>query len=172
MGPTEGPSNHPQNQERTKSRRPRTRRCLLKGCDKRFRPIKAAQRYCSDECRAAARKWSRWKAQLRYRATEAGKEKRKAQCWRNRKRVKRRKDHELEAADEAARVITTVFFSIVPATDPAATRCSRVAGDHHCNASAQRNAGELWIGSGSGNGDGSKSDVDNNSNERPRSRPQ
>jgi len=113
MAPIEGPSKRLQNQERTKSRRPRTRRCLLKGCEKRFCPEKALERYCSNECRNAARKWSLWKAQLKYRATEHGKDKRKEQCRRNRKRVKKRKNHELEAADEAARVITTDFFRLL-----------------------------------------------------------
>ena len=39
------------------------RRCLLKGCEQRFRPRQARQRYCSEQCRQAARAWSRWKAQ-------------------------------------------------------------------------------------------------------------
>jgi hypothetical protein len=30
-------------------RRPRTRCCLLKGCERLFRPQRAGQRYCSDE---------------------------------------------------------------------------------------------------------------------------
>jgi hypothetical protein len=45
------------------TRRPRTRRCLLKGCEQRFRPRQVRQRYCSDRCREAARDWSLWKAQ-------------------------------------------------------------------------------------------------------------
>jgi hypothetical protein len=158
MGPTEGPSNHPRNQERTRPRRPRIRGCLLKGCEKRFHPNKAAQRYCSPECREAARTWSRWKAQQKYRATQPGKEKRQAQCRRNRKRVKSRKKHQLKAADEAARVITSNFFSIAPVTGRAATRGSRAAGDHRCNASAQGNAGGRWSESGRGNGAGRRSE--------------
>jgi hypothetical protein len=43
------------------------RRCLLKGREQRFHPRQARQRYCSEGCREAARKWSRWKAQERYR---------------------------------------------------------------------------------------------------------
>jgi hypothetical protein len=54
----------------------RKRRCLLKGCDQHFHPQQARQRYCSEECRTAARRWSRWKAQERYRATPAGQGKR------------------------------------------------------------------------------------------------
>jgi hypothetical protein len=67
--------------------RPRTRRCLLKGCERRFRPQRAQERYCSRGCRQAARKWSRWKAQQRYRATAAAREKRNGQSRRYRARV-------------------------------------------------------------------------------------
>ena len=86
------------------------RRCLLKGCEQRFHPRQARQRYCSEECREAARKWSRWKAQQRYRATRAGKQKRNGQSRRYRERVKSRKPPEPEAVNEAARVITTEHF--------------------------------------------------------------
>jgi hypothetical protein len=41
--------------------------CLLKGCEQRFHPRQARQRYCSERCREASRKWSRWKAQQQYR---------------------------------------------------------------------------------------------------------
>lgn len=117
MGPSENPPNPPPNQERTGcqrrrclTRRPRTRRCLLKGCEKRYRPRQAWQRYCSPECREAARAWSRWKAQQRYRATAAGQEKRRAQCRHYRERVRSRKAQAWEAAPAAARVITVNFF--------------------------------------------------------------
>jgi len=63
------------------------RRCLLKGCEERFAPRQARQRYCSEECREAAREWSRWKAQERYRATRAGKQQRNGQSRRYRGRV-------------------------------------------------------------------------------------
>lgn len=93
------------------SRRPRTRCCLLKGCERRFHPQQAGQRYCSDECRKAARRWSRWKAQQNYRATAAGKERRNGQSRRYRQRVKnRRSAAPEEAVPEAARVITPQFF--------------------------------------------------------------
>jgi hypothetical protein len=64
MGPTENPTNPAENQEagrRQLARRPRNRRCLLKGCEQRFHPRQSRQRYCSGRCREAARKWSRWK---------------------------------------------------------------------------------------------------------------
>jgi len=93
------------------SRRPRTRACLLKGCERRFRPVAARQRYCSAECRQAARQWSRWKAQQSYRATPAAKAKRQEQSRRYRERVKERKQAaQPEAVPEAARVITHNFF--------------------------------------------------------------
>ena len=114
MGPHENPTNHSENQERGRrkrfARRPRTRRCLLKGCERRFRPGQARQRYCSSHCREAAREWSRWKAQERYRATAVGREKRNGQSGRYRDRVRNRKRQEKEAVPEAARVITQKFF--------------------------------------------------------------
>lgn len=114
MGPPENLTSHPGNQEggrrKRKARRPRMRRCLLKGCDQRFHPQQTRQRYCSEHCRKAARKWSRWKAQQRYRATTAGKRKRNGQSLRHRKRVKVRKPTESEAVSDAARVITKEDF--------------------------------------------------------------
>src|SRR5664279_2540925 len=65
MGPPENPTGHPENQEGRRKRlplRPRMRRCLLKGCEERFHPRQARQRYCGEGCREAARKWSRRKA--------------------------------------------------------------------------------------------------------------
>jgi hypothetical protein len=114
MGPPESPTAHPENQEagrrKSRARRPRTRRCLLKGCEQRFRPQRAQERYCSQRCRRAARKWSRWKAQQRYRATRAGQQKRNGQSRRYRKRVKDRKPSVPEAVGDDARVITTKDF--------------------------------------------------------------
>jgi predicted nucleic acid-binding Zn ribbon protein len=94
MGPIENPTGHPENQEGRRKRlprRPRMRRCLLKGCEEHFAPRQARQRYCSEECRQTAREWSRWKAQERYRATRAGKQQRNGQSRRYRERVKSRK---------------------------------------------------------------------------------
>ncbi len=85
-------------------------RCLLKGCEQRFRPPQPRQRYCSEQCRKAARAWSRWKAQESYRTTAAGKQKRNGQSRRYRERVRSRKPPGSEAAPEAARVITKKFF--------------------------------------------------------------
>ena len=113
MGPPENPTAYPENQEGRRRRlpcRPRKRCCLLKGCEQRFHPRQAHQRYCSEECRKAARKWERWKAQQRYRETAAGKQKRNGQSRRYRERVKSRKPPEPEAVDDVARVITTEHF--------------------------------------------------------------
>ena len=108
MGLSESRTRHRENQavgqRRRPARRPRPRRCLLKGCEQRFRPWQPQQRYCSQRCREAARKWSRWKSQHRYRATEEGKQKRNGQSRRYRER--RRKPPQPQAVDEAARVIT------------------------------------------------------------------
>jgi len=114
MGPSESPTSHPENQEACRrkrmARRPRMRRCLLKGCEQRFDPRQARQRYCSERCREAARKWSRRKAQQRYRATRAGQQKRNGQGRRYRERVKSRKPPEPEAVNDPARVITPEDF--------------------------------------------------------------
>jgi len=113
MGPPESPTGHPENQEgrpKRSARRPRTRLCLLKGCEQRFHPHQARQLYCSEGCREAARRWSRWKAQERDRETAAGQEKRNGQSRRYRERVKSRKPPEPEAVEDAARVITPAHF--------------------------------------------------------------
>jgi hypothetical protein len=90
---------------------PRARHCLLKGCEQRFHPERATQRYCSEPCRRAARRWSRWKAQQSYRATGPGREKRNGQSRRYRQRVReRRPAAPAEAAAELARVISKDFF--------------------------------------------------------------
>jgi hypothetical protein len=113
MGPPENRTKPAKKQEarrRQSARRPRIRRCLLKGCEQRFHPRQVGQRYCSQACREAARQWSRWKAQERYRATTAGKQKRNGQSRRYRERVNSRKPPEPEAVGEAARVITPEPF--------------------------------------------------------------
>jgi hypothetical protein len=114
MGPPENRTRQIEKQEahgrKRQVCRPRPRQCLLKGCERRFRPKHARQRYCSPQCREAARTWSGWKARRVYRATAAGKQKRKRQSQRYRKRVKERKPPEKEAVPEAARVISKNFF--------------------------------------------------------------
>jgi hypothetical protein len=94
------------------TRRPRMRLCLLKGCERRYRPRQGLQRYCGNRCREAAREWSLWKAQARYRATATGKEKRRARSQRYRRRVRRKKPHALATGGTETRVISAHFFGV------------------------------------------------------------
>jgi hypothetical protein len=114
MGPLESVTRPHKNQaagrRKRRARRPRARGCLLKGCEQPVRPRNARQRYCSPECRQKARKWSRWKAQKKYRKTADGKQKRNGQSGRYRERIKSRKPPEPEAVSESARVITQEHF--------------------------------------------------------------
>jgi hypothetical protein len=114
MGPRNNPTSHGQKQatlgRKRAVRRPRPRRCLLKGCAQRFRPRHALQRYCSEGCRKKAREWSEWKARRTWRASVEGKRKRNGQSQRYRKRVQERKAAKKEAVPETARVITKKFF--------------------------------------------------------------
>ena len=66
------------------------RLCLLKGCGQVFTPIHPFSRYCSSRCRAAARLWHQRRANRRYRASERGKCRRRAQSCRYRQRVRDR----------------------------------------------------------------------------------
>ena len=114
MGPPESVTRPRKNQaavrRKRRTRKPRARWCLLKGCEQRFHPGQARQRYCSSECRERARKWSRWKAQQKYRTTAGGKQKRNGQSGRYRERIKSRKPPEPEAVSDSARVITQEHF--------------------------------------------------------------
>jgi len=74
----------------------RPRICLLKGCERWFLPLRSSARYCSKACSDAARKWSQWHAAWRYRQSEKGKERRREQADRYRKRVRQRR----QAAEE------------------------------------------------------------------------
>ncbi len=65
---------------------PRPRCCLLKGCERWFRPRRPQCRYCSDACRQAARRWRRWQAQQKYRASPNGRQHRQEQARRYRQR--------------------------------------------------------------------------------------
>jgi hypothetical protein len=67
------------------------RRCLLKGCERWFRPSRPQARYCSPACRQAARRWRRWRAAQRYRVTEHGKQRRRAQSQRYRQQRRQRR---------------------------------------------------------------------------------
>jgi hypothetical protein len=69
------------------SRHFRCRRCLLKGCERCYRPTHPQSRYCSTACRAAARRWQRWQASRRWRNSVQGKGRRREQSRRYRQRL-------------------------------------------------------------------------------------
>lgn len=158
MGPTQDPPNRRTNQERNRkpakkrSRHSRLRRCLLKGCTRRFPPRRPWSRYCGDDCRRKARQWSQWKAQGKYRATGHGKKMRLAQCRRYRQRNRTKK--QVRAAKGAARVITAKIFSTVPATGLAVMRCLPELASPPCRDSVLRPAAERWSVCWSGSGAG------------------
>ena len=121
-------------------RRPRTRLCLLKGCEQPFRPPQSRMRYCSEACRRAARKWSRWKAQQSYRATRAGKDKRNQQSRRYRERVRKGR-----AGEERRREGNhSKLFLTTPAIAPAATRDLFISGEVPRSASVRAPAAAPW----------------------------
>lgn len=69
---------------------PCSRQCLLKGCERWFLPRHFQDCYCSPNCRIAARRWRRWHAARRYRATANGKQRRREQAQRHRERKRLR----------------------------------------------------------------------------------
>lgn len=74
---SEGPSPEPKG---------RRRRCLLKDCDRWFRPCCPQARYCSATCQQEAEWWRRWRGSQQYRATARGKAHRREQSRRYRQR--------------------------------------------------------------------------------------
>ena len=115
MGPFNHPTSYPGKPtgrpRQLAVRRPRTRRCLLKGCEQDFHPEQARARYCSARCRAQARKWTEWKARRAYRATARGKAKRNRQSQRYRERLKARPASKKTQTARPARVIPKNLFS-------------------------------------------------------------
>jgi hypothetical protein len=89
IGPDQDAPRKPRRQARRKSKKapaPRPRRCLLKGCNSApFQPRHPFQRYCSEECRSAARLWSVERAREKYARSERGREQRREQAKRHRK---------------------------------------------------------------------------------------
>ena len=75
----------------------RPRRCLLKGCERLFWARHPRSHYCSEACCQAARRWHRWRASQQYRATENGKQQRRAQSKRYRERVREREKASADA---------------------------------------------------------------------------
>ena len=91
MGPFQHPPNEASHQDVFlvgAGRAPRCRTCLLKGCQRFFRPAHPLCRYCSSSCKAAARRWSWWRAGRRYRRSDQGRQCRREQCCRYRERQK------------------------------------------------------------------------------------
>ena len=91
MGPLQHPPNEASHQDVflvLSVRTPRCRLCLLKGCERFFRPAHPLGRYCSSSCKAAARRWSWWRAGRRYRRSDQGRQCRREQCRRYRERRK------------------------------------------------------------------------------------
>ena len=156
MAPHEDPSTSPENQlpgVLGPKRRPRRRRCLLKGCRRKFRPQQPLARYCSEACRERARQWRAWKARRRYRQSANGKQKRQAQSRRYRKRWPghtRTKKLPLRAT----RGSSLRNFFCVPATVRGAMRSSIAPGDPRCSGFVLRPAGTRWSVFCNGNGAG------------------
>ena len=120
MGPCEHPTTPLQNQAKgikplikRNARRPRSRRCLLKGCGRLFRPDHPLARYCSEHCRNQAAKWREWKARHKYRKTDRGKHVRRAQSRRYRVRQKEQKKQKNDAVGSARAIPRKFFFMLL-----------------------------------------------------------
>jgi hypothetical protein len=155
--PPLGPSSfHPLGWRRPRACRPRRdRRCLLKDCERPFVPSHPQARYCSEDCRRAARNWRRWQASQRYRATPHGQERRRAQQRRYRQRC-RQLTHRRRARASAQRW-TPRIFRRGRVSDPVAMKFLSSRRCYRPNVSVRRCAGwrygACWIakrGIGSG----------------------
>ena len=152
MCPSENPRSALQNHEppehrRRLLRRPRMRRCLLKGCERCYHHRLGLQRYCSYCCRMSARAWSLWKAQVRYRATAAGKEKRRAQSRRYRERMTKSKKQALVTTEPAAWVISTHRFGTScdrPGCYESFARSRRSPLQRFCSKTCRRALERVW----------------------------
>jgi hypothetical protein len=96
LGPT---PEYPRSSSRQAPACCRQRHCLLKGCERPFRSQHPLARYCSTACRQAARRWSRWRANKRYRASDQGQSHRREQSRRWRSLAQKR--HSREPADQS-----------------------------------------------------------------------
>ena len=95
MGPT---PEYPRSSPRQASTCCRQRLCLLAGCERPFHPQHPLARYCSAACRQAARRWSSWRANQQYRASDQGQSHRREQSRRWRTRAE--KQHSPESVDQ------------------------------------------------------------------------
>ncbi len=85
-----GPLQYVNSQRPSQGAAGRQRRCLLKECERYFRPQRPQSRFCSAACRLKARWWWRWRASQQYRCSSGGKAKRRAQAQRYRQRLRQR----------------------------------------------------------------------------------
>jgi hypothetical protein len=154
MGPSKDPAIPAENQAprsprgwgyEERVRRPRKRVCLLKGCERQFRPMHALTRYCSQECREEARRWREWKARHRYRQSEGSKQKRRAQSRRYRMRHPRAGEAKSGPGTPREGHRKKNYFA-VPVIARAATRSSNAADARRCSDFARGCADGLWSG--------------------------
>jgi hypothetical protein len=113
----------------------RPRRCLLKGCERSFWPRHPRARYCSEACRLAGRRWRRWRASQRYRATENGKQRRREQsrCYRQRLRERQAASADEETPREGQRAASeSVDFSKRPCDRPGCYEHFAIPHEHSC----------------------------------------
>lgn len=161
MGPSEDrptPEKNQVKQHKTagqtrRVRRPRTRACLLKGCERRFRPAHPWTRYCSKECQEEARRWREWKAQHHYRQSHGGKQKRREQSRRYRERCKQAKAAN-RGSGNACEGHRKKKYLAAPAIGRAAMRNSSGVDVLPCSDFVRTLVGAPWSGFGSANGAG------------------
>jgi len=161
MGPSEDRPTAEKNQvkqpktarQARRVRRPRTRACLLKGCERRFRPVHPLTRYCGEECRQEARRWREWKAQHHYRQSDGGKQKRREQSRRYRERCQQAKaaNHGSHKSCEGHR---KKKYLAAPAIGRAAMRNSSGVDVRRCSDFVRTPVGAPWSGLWSANGAG------------------
>lgn len=152
MGPHNHPTSHPEKHtgrpRKHAVHRPRTRRCLLKGCKQRFHPEHARARYCSSRCRAQAHKWREWKAQRAYRATTKGKTKRQRQSQRYREHLKTRPAWKKNPIPRPTRVIPRKIFFPDSCDRPGCYECFsrqvRSPRQRFCSRACQRALECVW----------------------------
>lgn len=119
-------------------RKPRRRRCLLKGCEQLFQPRRPQAPYCSDECRESARRWRRWRAGQKWRKTESGRQCRRQQSRRYRQRVRERREAPRSVTDQPREgqrpaEILKEFSCSRPGCYELFVRSPRSPGQHFCS---------------------------------------
>jgi len=120
--------------QRPEDRRQR-RRCLLKGCEQWFTPRHPRTHYCSETCRQGARRWRRWQAAQRYRASALGRESRREQSRRYRQRCRERAaaSADVECQREGQRMTPpSQEFSGQPCDRPGCYELFALPHEHSC----------------------------------------